>query len=444
MPSPVTTDLPRPKSWDEFEDITAAILKVRWKTPNVTRNGRSGQAQNGVDIYGRARHLDDKYAGAQCKKLSDSISWKTIVEAVNEAEDFEPKLAEFYVATTAPRDTEIQKLARMLTEERRQIGKYPVEVLFWEDICLDLVGDKTLLATFFPAWAKLTDSEQVPTIDLKWIDDEGTKIDGALAITAPPTNLIDIAMEFAPYGEKEIAELQACSPEELAKALAYNAAVERVLVDEDLKKTWLKSRARERFKKGILYGLSVGVDVAEARDIWVTLTLPPEIEVYEPGRAPMRVVGPDLPGIPSLPIAEQRAKVRMPALLDAYGDRMKDPFDQLHVHARENLRVPMARLDPISVKGNKVHIRIPRLAQRRSMHYAGKYDGLVLVPIVESGRFTAHWRADAANLPSPIEGQLDLEIMPSPEGRMRIRRPYVGPTIKVAVKRFPSARSSSQ
>ena len=57
MPSPTTTKLPIPKSWDEFEDIVADVLKLRWKNPHVTRNGRSGQRQHGVDICGTAAHL---------------------------------------------------------------------------------------------------------------------------------------------------------------------------------------------------------------------------------------------------------------------------------------------------------------------------------------------------------------------------------------------------
>ena len=39
MPSPTTTDLPIPKSWDEFEDICADLLKRLWHDPYVVRHG---------------------------------------------------------------------------------------------------------------------------------------------------------------------------------------------------------------------------------------------------------------------------------------------------------------------------------------------------------------------------------------------------------------------
>ncbi len=57
MPNPPTTNLPRPKSWDEFEDICADVLKYLWKDPYTVRHGRSGQKQDGVDIYGQPEHL---------------------------------------------------------------------------------------------------------------------------------------------------------------------------------------------------------------------------------------------------------------------------------------------------------------------------------------------------------------------------------------------------
>jgi hypothetical protein len=52
MPTLAHMHVPRPKGWDEFQDITLTSLKLRWRSPNLTQNGRSGQPQAGVDIYG--------------------------------------------------------------------------------------------------------------------------------------------------------------------------------------------------------------------------------------------------------------------------------------------------------------------------------------------------------------------------------------------------------
>ncbi|MCA9677040.1 MAG: hypothetical protein KC464_18580 [Myxococcales bacterium] len=61
MPSPVTSELPKPKSEDEFEDI-AADVAARWWAANVHRNGRRGQRQNGVDLYATPRHATPRHA----------------------------------------------------------------------------------------------------------------------------------------------------------------------------------------------------------------------------------------------------------------------------------------------------------------------------------------------------------------------------------------------
>jgi hypothetical protein len=58
MPNIPQTDLSPPQSWDEFEDIVADLYARLWGEPHVERYGRSGQAQQGVDIYSQPPHLD--------------------------------------------------------------------------------------------------------------------------------------------------------------------------------------------------------------------------------------------------------------------------------------------------------------------------------------------------------------------------------------------------
>ena len=53
MPTIASSELPVPKSWDEFEDICADLFSRIWNDHNVVRYGRMGQRQNGVDIRGR-------------------------------------------------------------------------------------------------------------------------------------------------------------------------------------------------------------------------------------------------------------------------------------------------------------------------------------------------------------------------------------------------------
>ena len=57
-----------PRSWDTFEDLCHALFAAHWQDRNAQKNGRSGQAQAGVDVFGKTP--DGKYWGVQCKLKS--------------------------------------------------------------------------------------------------------------------------------------------------------------------------------------------------------------------------------------------------------------------------------------------------------------------------------------------------------------------------------------
>jgi hypothetical protein len=158
MPSPPTTALPRPNSWDEFEDICADVLKRVWQDPYIVRNGRSGQQQHGVDCYGLPKHLGGptakKYAGAQCKK-TNALTIEVLQEEVEKAKGFKPGLSEYLVMTTAARDSKVQEEVR--------IRDWPfdrVHAMFWDDISLELSGHDDLLQKHFPGWMRRTTTEE--------------------------------------------------------------------------------------------------------------------------------------------------------------------------------------------------------------------------------------------------------------------------------------------
>ena len=173
MPTPSTSNLPKPKSWDEFEDITWEIYKRKWHDNHAEKYGRSGQAQNGIDIYGQEKS-SDKYIGVQCKRYEDNkLNQKIIKEEIVKAERFSSPLNEYIIATTALRDTKLQDFVRSLNEKRRLENKFPVYIVFWEDICSDLAdtNNRDLLKKYYFEWEQIfrnqeksTSSEQVASI----------------------------------------------------------------------------------------------------------------------------------------------------------------------------------------------------------------------------------------------------------------------------------------
>jgi len=126
-----------PIYWQDFEDLCCDLWAEIWDDPYTQKYGRQGQSQHGVDIYGRPRGKSEFY-GIQCKakdNLADtSLTEKELVKEIKKAEKFIPKLSKFIIATTGPRDANIQESARKITQERLDKGLFPVEVYSWEDI----------------------------------------------------------------------------------------------------------------------------------------------------------------------------------------------------------------------------------------------------------------------------------------------------------------------
>lgn len=151
MPTLPMSEWPIPSSWEEFETIMCDLLRGKWQDPNAARNGRQGQPQDGVDIYGQ-RNGAGGYIGVQCKLHGrhGKVTLAEVLEEIQKAEGFRPPLKEFHIATTALRDAKLQKVIRLLSEKRRKSGQFAVYIQFWEDIALDLAIDLDVAKRHYP------------------------------------------------------------------------------------------------------------------------------------------------------------------------------------------------------------------------------------------------------------------------------------------------------
>lgn len=128
--STASTSTPKPKNWQDFERQIETLAQCWLSDPNAQGNARQGQPQNGVDVYGRREKAG--WVGLQCKqKMDKAVTETELRDEVNKAAGFEPKLSEFILVTTAPRDGKIQEVARKLTEDR---DDFSVHVWGWEDV----------------------------------------------------------------------------------------------------------------------------------------------------------------------------------------------------------------------------------------------------------------------------------------------------------------------
>lgn len=148
MPTISSSHIPQPKSWEEFEDICLSAAKLRWDSSDFFGNGRLGQKQDGVDVWGY--DIAGWHIGVQCKNTLAGISLAIVQKEICNAESFEPKLDHLYVSTTAPRDAKLQKEVRQISATRKAEGNFQVDILFWDDVAGDLGLDDKVFFKHYP------------------------------------------------------------------------------------------------------------------------------------------------------------------------------------------------------------------------------------------------------------------------------------------------------
>ena len=155
MPTIASSNIPPPKGWNEFEDITLSAAKLRFGTPDFYRYGRQGQKQGGVDIWGHDQK--QRHVGIQCKNTVDGVTEKTVISEIENAESFAPKLDVLYIATTAKRDAVLQKTIRGISAQRIKDKLFSVDILFWDDLHQDLAKDEQVFANHYPQYFERPD-----------------------------------------------------------------------------------------------------------------------------------------------------------------------------------------------------------------------------------------------------------------------------------------------
>ena len=135
--------LRRPNNWQDFETLCKKLWGEIWNCPEIKKNGRAGQTQHGVDVYG-IPFGEDKYYGIQCKGKDEytnkQFSEDEIKEEIEKAKSFQPPLKKLYFATTAVKDAGIEEFVRKKNIENIATGLFEVHIFSWEDI-VDLIDE---------------------------------------------------------------------------------------------------------------------------------------------------------------------------------------------------------------------------------------------------------------------------------------------------------------
>ncbi|RYZ89657.1 MAG: hypothetical protein EOP04_06240 [Proteobacteria bacterium] len=135
--------LRRPTNWQDFESLCKKLWGEIWDCAEIKKNGRSGQNQHGVDVYGIPRG-EISYYGIQCKGKDEytdkQFSEDEINTEISNAKSFTPALKKFYFATTAVKDAKIEAFVRQKNIDHLQAGLFEVHIFSWEDI-VDLIDE---------------------------------------------------------------------------------------------------------------------------------------------------------------------------------------------------------------------------------------------------------------------------------------------------------------
>jgi hypothetical protein len=155
-----------PKSDDEFDDMVTDVLRLRHQNPGLTRFGRKGQRQHGIDGY-------DPVAPD-----GDGIVWQATLQSddvLKKIEDdlglmdaglpFAPRV--FIAALGMTRDRTIQLGLLDMATSRLRGGRCAVEGFFWEDIYDVLIHNHALRRKYYPD--DVSDLPQrLPELSLGW------------------------------------------------------------------------------------------------------------------------------------------------------------------------------------------------------------------------------------------------------------------------------------
>jgi hypothetical protein len=164
--------IPPPSNWQDFERLTRLLFEHSLGDPQAQNNGRQGQRQHGVDVYGHRGGGDGPLVGVQCKgKDADyggEVTETELREEVKKSASFKPPLKEFILVTTAPNDAKIQEAARLLEQKVRAKGRdVAISVWGWDRMKQEIVRYPEVLNAYHPDATPFSDRMLADLAEIK-------------------------------------------------------------------------------------------------------------------------------------------------------------------------------------------------------------------------------------------------------------------------------------
>lgn len=149
-----TIDIPKIIEDEVFENLCRDLWKNDHKYEFIELNGRKGQKQSGVDIFGRVKQSTNWF-GIQCKVRSKGkkLTQEDIENEIQKAQTFNPKLTKFIICTTLDRDVEIQNIERQIQDNLSNLNGFEFKIIFWDNI-KELLKEERNLKIYYKYYNK--------------------------------------------------------------------------------------------------------------------------------------------------------------------------------------------------------------------------------------------------------------------------------------------------
>ena len=150
--------MPPPINWQDFQSLLKEIATVKYDGNSVQEFGRSGQSQNGVDIY--AVDYSDNKIGIQAKETKvNAVTKQVIYSELEKAKLFTPKLDIFIIATTQRIDKNLQEVINTINSEKTY--SYKVQIWFWDDINEDINRSISVLSSYYKEFQRQFGQDEI-------------------------------------------------------------------------------------------------------------------------------------------------------------------------------------------------------------------------------------------------------------------------------------------
>lgn len=142
---------PVPESDDIFDEMVRDACAIEWGDPETQRNGRSGQSQNGVDVFGYPNGPNGQCRAAQSKLRvkGKPLTKREIDDEVAKAQLSPLNPEQLIIVTSTGRDASLQAYIDQVSSAQFQSNGFSVKIWFWDDLLERLLVDRHYILKYY-------------------------------------------------------------------------------------------------------------------------------------------------------------------------------------------------------------------------------------------------------------------------------------------------------